>query len=419
MKISSKLQDQIYFLCSKVPNLEWSGVLFYTTEGAFGEDSFKITCEEVFPLDIGSSGYTEYETDDPDFIRYMMANPAILDMKKGHIHSHNTMNTFFSGTDTGELVENAPNHNFYVSLIVNNKNENCAMVAFIATEESETQETTIVTQVKFKNGEGEDVSKKFTKKIEATKTESKAIYAYECDIEYPGTVGGTLTARFQQLSEKLRRREEEREKIWKKNNPNVNRYGPNQDFFHGKRDWNQPELFDTHSKTNRGNPKEERGGKNGKTITIPQGLSGKNLLKAITDGVPIYSKKKSGVYSQLPKSTKTEVYSMLSKLLTLDPTSEEHLGSIMNKLNFSFYPAGNRTNDMRISANKYYDDVSDRATSFYSMTFLEDKKRVKYEDTMSAAIEILSTFDTHFPELVENLTEAIKDTFNKESKLFL
>ena len=40
--------------------------------------------------------------------------------KVGHIHSHNVMRVFFSGTDMDELHDNAPSHNFYVSLIVNN-----------------------------------------------------------------------------------------------------------------------------------------------------------------------------------------------------------------------------------------------------------------------------------------------------------
>jgi hypothetical protein len=89
--ISSKLQDQIYFLCSKISRLEWSGVLFYNTFGEFGSDNFKVIAEELYPLDIGTGTYTEYETGDPDFIKFMMDNPHILEMRKGHIHSHNTM----------------------------------------------------------------------------------------------------------------------------------------------------------------------------------------------------------------------------------------------------------------------------------------------------------------------------------------
>ena len=437
MKISSKLQDQIYFLCSKIPNLEWSGVLFYTTEGNFGEDGFKVTCEEVYPLDIGSSGYTEYDTDDPDFIKYMMANPHILDMRKGHCHSHNTMDTFFSGTDTDELKENCPNHNFYVSLIVNNANDNCAKIAFLVTEITETPateipETIITTEARFKNQDGNEVIKKMQKKIEvqkieATKKESKSVFVYDCEIEYPGTVGGTLTARFQQLSENIRKREEERVKQLQKARKNFEKDSPyhgyqgNSDLFGRKPAWNQPELFDSRSGSNRGNSQKEKGekGKTGREINIPPNVSGKNLLKMIENGdrnYGTYKKNNSAVYSQLPKSTKTDIYSMLGKLLTLDPMNEDHLPAIISRISSEFYPTGMRSIELKSVANKFYDAITERATSFYSIVFSDDKRRVRYEDTMEAAIQILNTFDTHFPEFIDQTVEAIKETFNKSSK---
>jgi hypothetical protein len=43
------------------------------------------------------------------------------------------MNVFFSGTDWAELNDNCPNHNFYLSLIVNNFMEMEAKIAFTAT----------------------------------------------------------------------------------------------------------------------------------------------------------------------------------------------------------------------------------------------------------------------------------------------
>lgn len=50
----------------------------------------------------------------------MEGNEHLEECRIGHIHSHNTMGVFFSGTDWGELEDNAPNHNYYLSLIVNN-----------------------------------------------------------------------------------------------------------------------------------------------------------------------------------------------------------------------------------------------------------------------------------------------------------
>jgi hypothetical protein len=41
------------------------------------------------------------------------------------------MNVFFSGTDMGELNDNSPKHNIYLSLIVNNYLDMTAKLAFI------------------------------------------------------------------------------------------------------------------------------------------------------------------------------------------------------------------------------------------------------------------------------------------------
>lgn len=68
----------------------------------------------------GTAAFTEYEFDDPDFIDFRMENPEVNMMKIGHMHSHNTMNTFFSGTDRDEVNENSEFHNYYLSIIVNN-----------------------------------------------------------------------------------------------------------------------------------------------------------------------------------------------------------------------------------------------------------------------------------------------------------
>jgi hypothetical protein len=59
-------------LCQQISRLEWSGTLFYTVTGEFGDPDFAIRAEELYLLDIGSAAYTEYETGDPDFIQFMM-----------------------------------------------------------------------------------------------------------------------------------------------------------------------------------------------------------------------------------------------------------------------------------------------------------------------------------------------------------
>lgn len=82
-------------------------------------------------MDKGTAAYTEFDWDE-DVVEYRMENPEAIDWLVGHIHSHNTMNVFFSSTDWSELNDNCVNHNFYVSLIVNNFMEMCAKIAFTA-----------------------------------------------------------------------------------------------------------------------------------------------------------------------------------------------------------------------------------------------------------------------------------------------
>jgi len=156
-------------LCGEISRVEWSGVLFYDTEGVFGTDSFKCIAQEVFLMDIGTSGYTEY-TYGPEVIEHMMKNKHLLKMKKGHIHSHNTMSVFFSGTDTDEILGNSAHHNIYLSLIVNNYNDMTAKIAFRAIQKSAV--------IEFKNDKGEVVSETVT-------SEAENIFIYDCAIQKP------------------------------------------------------------------------------------------------------------------------------------------------------------------------------------------------------------------------------------------
>lgn len=150
-------------------SVEWSGVLFYTTEGTFGQEDFKCIAEELYLMDIGTSGYTEYEYG-PDFVKHLMDNPRLRPMQKGHIHSHNRMSVFFSGTDTDELHSNSEHHNFYLSLIVNNDNDMVAKIAFRAVQTS--------LKLEFKNAKGELVT-------ETLKDKTEFIFVHDCEIELP------------------------------------------------------------------------------------------------------------------------------------------------------------------------------------------------------------------------------------------
>lgn len=118
--LTEELLKKIKYLCMRFPTVEWSGVLFYNFEGDIDNIAeLKITAFDLYPLDIGTSTYTEF-MHSPDFAGYIAKNPDLMDSAQGLIHSHNTMATFFSGTDSNTLREMAPVYGNYLSLIVNN-----------------------------------------------------------------------------------------------------------------------------------------------------------------------------------------------------------------------------------------------------------------------------------------------------------
>jgi len=133
-------------------------------------ENLVFTLEHILPMHKGTSGYTEYELGEA-VIEYMMENEESENWKMGHIHSHNTMDVFFSGTDMSELEDNAPNHNFYLSLIVNNFMEFCAKVCFIA--ESGIAQFT----AKDENGKAYEVGTSDSKRTK--------LIIYDCEIESP------------------------------------------------------------------------------------------------------------------------------------------------------------------------------------------------------------------------------------------
>lgn len=121
MVIPQEVEKKIRLLCREIHNVEWSGVLFYKTTGAFEDKSLTITCVDIFQMDEGTSGYTEYDMS-PDVCSYICAHPELMEagIYQGLIHSHNNMATFFSGTDTNTLLAEGSDMNHFVSLIVNN-----------------------------------------------------------------------------------------------------------------------------------------------------------------------------------------------------------------------------------------------------------------------------------------------------------
>lgn len=187
MIIPAEVERQIRFLCERVWSTEWSGVLFYNYEGSLEDGSLKIICKDIYPMDIGTSAYTEFSMS-PDVIGYMANNTELLDCKMGLIHSHNNMSTFFSGTDQSTLQEEGAERNHFVSLIVNNAGKYTAA---------------ITRKIKYKKSITFDYEgfNGLIKVKSPTITEGEAIEYFYLDIEIEGETDNTAKSLADRLEE--------------------------------------------------------------------------------------------------------------------------------------------------------------------------------------------------------------------------
>lgn len=385
--VSQKLQNQISFLCSEVNDDEWSGTLFYSVEGDLGEDNFKIKAEELFLQDIGNATYTEYDPGNPDFIRFLMDNPDYMNMKQGHIHSHNKMSVFFSGTDSDELVDNSAFHNFYVSLIVNNKNEMCAKIAFRATETREVKSV-----VSFKGADGSAKSKE----VNST-NEEVGVYAYTCDVETP-PLGELFESRFLQIRTSS---EERAKKLAKEAKEIAKSIGSERTLeekayggFDGKGRYSQVGLY---------NDIKPGGGKK----------KGKDLLKgdkgdwsgSIDIDYVVEESRTIKNYSQPRKTADPNVYNFIVNLLTRDFLSNEKLSLVLSKLNKDLY--SKEYSHREGADNEYFDSLNAIAISHYINCFPEDVHTENYNKVLGLCVAMLEPYESVYPELVENLGIAL------------
>ncbi len=135
LNINKQIEEQIDLLHTVVGAKEWSGVLLYTVNGDI-DSNVDVVVKGLFPMDIGTSAYTEYEFDENIMDMYDMYPDALDDQwRLGHIHTHHNMKAYFSGTDNQELKDNTPNHAYYLSLIVNFDKSYCARLCFMGTRE--------------------------------------------------------------------------------------------------------------------------------------------------------------------------------------------------------------------------------------------------------------------------------------------
>ena len=95
MIVPENVEEKIRYLIRKFPSTEWSGILFYTHQGTFEENNLTITCQDIFPMDLGTSGWTEFKMSE-DVAAYMAENIELFDCEMGLIHSHHIMGERFA-----------------------------------------------------------------------------------------------------------------------------------------------------------------------------------------------------------------------------------------------------------------------------------------------------------------------------------
>lgn len=69
----------------KFPHTEWSGVLFTTYKGTFENDDLVITCEDIYPMDLGNAVFTEFKMNE-DVAAYMAENIELFNCDFQLVH---------------------------------------------------------------------------------------------------------------------------------------------------------------------------------------------------------------------------------------------------------------------------------------------------------------------------------------------
>lgn len=192
--LSQELITQIHYLHHRVArNTEWSGVLVYNTVSGNvnAPDTWVVKASTLIPMDVGSSGYTEYEYSPNDAYSFDRVTKHMMAGEKlGHIHTHHSMGTFFSGTDKSELHDNAPQHAYYLSLIVDYKEPAfwCAKIAICGSiKEEGVKKTTGILKTVRDWFDADGKKRTFEEEAdldneEVVNTERQVLYIIDCDI---------------------------------------------------------------------------------------------------------------------------------------------------------------------------------------------------------------------------------------------
>ena len=195
LKLTQNVMSQIYKMHIETPeDNEFSAALIYqVTDGSINDlDNLELTTIGIYPLDMGNGAYTGAEMKDsladileeyPEFIESGIGDVPIT--KMGLLHTHHSMDVYFSSTDISELKQTSPDHNYYLSMIVNYAGDIKAKLAF------HTKETSSLSQ-KGDDGEWKDSNIKIEKEV---------IIAYDLAIECDSIFSDKFLKRVSELKQ--------------------------------------------------------------------------------------------------------------------------------------------------------------------------------------------------------------------------
>jgi len=116
--------EKIDFFHKECKGVEWSGPAWFRWEK--DESGYPTNLELIYfhVIDIATAGETEWNQSAFTSIIPLVITKLIADgidptdLLVGNIHSHHSMNSYFSSTDSEAMIEHAPDMGFWVSIIV-------------------------------------------------------------------------------------------------------------------------------------------------------------------------------------------------------------------------------------------------------------------------------------------------------------
>lgn len=203
MIVPEEVEKKIRYLIRIFPNTEWSGILFYSRQGNFENNDIVLTCVDIYPMDIGTAGWTEFK-ESSDIAAYMAQNMELFECESGLVHSHHGLGAYFSGQDLKTLQLEGADTNCFVSLIVDTKGEYKAAITRRVTYKNDVSVTPIEKSYQFF---GDGIVQGTLKEEEKKVIEKTVVEYFMLDVERH-----TVDDSFKDIDDRLQELKEKKKK---------------------------------------------------------------------------------------------------------------------------------------------------------------------------------------------------------------